>query len=481
MAERRSAKQAHEARSQHRDSWLIVFVVGLAIIVFGNLLGIGPWWLATAVSIVMVGFAYAIRESTVSGDAKGDSIYYLGLLFTFVALVAALISFDWGTPDTDASGTSGAIRNFGIALLTTIVGLAGRVWFTMSHESPGDVAETAKLALEHAVSEMERSLNRARDDLDTLANKFRESAVELGRTTGAIAASTEKAARTVSSLDNFAEGVAGLATSFTNEMESFVPIVREGSTSVDTFVTSLEGIETKVNNLGDYVKEAGVQLHLAFSDMSEEARASADAVPGFRKGLQDAASKVAALNTTLAELESGADNATKAFGRMGENVDGTHLGQVLVEAAQQARTMRESFGSIGDRTTILDDELNNFGQAAISTQRSLIGLSSTSGLVDAELSEVGNDLSGQVAGIRVHTEKLNKNLAALRDETAESTKTLDGLRGQMRGLEQDIAETRQQRLAGKPLNEPFAELSRATPRSARGAIHFVRQLFRRSS
>ena len=137
----RSASQSEEARRRHRDAWLLVLALGCAIIFAGNLLGIGPWWLASAIAACMIVYGVVVARHVddvdVPGDTKGDSIYYLGLLFTFAALVAELISFDWGTPGGDGSGTAGSIRNFGIALLTTIVGLAGRVWFTMSQESPG--------------------------------------------------------------------------------------------------------------------------------------------------------------------------------------------------------------------------------------------------------------------------------------------------------------------------------------------------------
>ena len=425
-AGQRSASQAEEARKQHRDTWFIALVAGFAVIFFGNLFGIGAWWLATVAAGVMIGFAYAIKDTEVSGDAKGDSIYYLGFLFTFAALVAALISFDQGTSVTGGGATSGGIRNFGIALLTTIFGLAGRVWFAMSQESPGDVADTATLALEEAVSEMKRSLDRARDDLDTMANKFRESAIEMGKTTADIATSAAGAARTASSLDEYAGRVAEIAGSHTRSFGDFFRFVDAGSHAADGFGKSLRSLQNHVSRLHDHIKDLGPQLNLAFSAMGEEAGATAQAMPRLRKGVENAASRTASLDNTLANLQAGASGAATAFERLVQNLDGAELEPVLKEAARHASTMRA--------------ELHSLGQAAAKTRGDLTGLS------------------------------------------------LDGLKHQVLALEQDIAETRRERVAENDSQDPFApwrsenafaRYSGRMRRAARRAIDLARRRFRR--
>ncbi len=154
---------AGEARRQHRKAWLATLAMGAVFIVLANLVSLPPWLIALVLSVLMVGFGVSIRQTEVGSDSKGDSFYYLGLLFTFIALIAALIAFDWGS---DATRTIGIIRNFGIALVTTIWGLAGRVWYAMSGDAPGDLEEAIRGDLEAAVSEMKGSLDRARDHLD---------------------------------------------------------------------------------------------------------------------------------------------------------------------------------------------------------------------------------------------------------------------------------------------------------------------------
>jgi hypothetical protein len=56
-------------------------------------------------------------------DRLGDNFYYLGFIFTLASLSAALLQLRAGTPIETLLGS------FGIALATTIIGVAGRVMF----------------------------------------------------------------------------------------------------------------------------------------------------------------------------------------------------------------------------------------------------------------------------------------------------------------------------------------------------------------
>ena len=98
------------------------------------------WWTKTAfdnawfAAMVAAGvvFALAIYYLLNDEDApeeEGDNVYYLGLLFTLISLMFTLVEL-FGA-DTDAVRNAEKIRtlleNFGIALTSTIVGIAGRV------------------------------------------------------------------------------------------------------------------------------------------------------------------------------------------------------------------------------------------------------------------------------------------------------------------------------------------------------------------
>jgi len=109
--------------------FLIAAVVGSAFVVLAS---VAPqqsedlfWMLArvlgTFVSLlVMIMYAASIYKDPVSGEEQADGFYYLGFTFTLVALVAALPKLD--------EGGSNITTVFAIALLTTVVGLVGRIF-----------------------------------------------------------------------------------------------------------------------------------------------------------------------------------------------------------------------------------------------------------------------------------------------------------------------------------------------------------------
>ena len=89
-----------------------------------------PWVAATvAAGVVLALIAYYMFNDEDAPEEEGDNVYYLGLLFTLISLMFALVEL-FGS-DTSAVRNAEKIRvlleNFGIALTSTVVGIAGRV------------------------------------------------------------------------------------------------------------------------------------------------------------------------------------------------------------------------------------------------------------------------------------------------------------------------------------------------------------------
>ena len=308
-----------------------------------NLIEIGPWWVALGVAAWMVAYGYFIErtvdEADVPSDTKGESIYYLGLLFTFAAMIAALITFDWGAPVSDGRGTAGAFRNFGIALLTTIVGLAGRVWFTMSQESPGDIADTTRSRLEETVSLMKQSLDRARDDLDIMAHKFRDSSAGLGelaeiiaegtrntagiiaegtqQTAGIIAEGKRRTADAYDALDAYSVQISGAARSLAREMDR-MNAVCDASTAV------LAALQDRADGIGqrfEAMQTRLVETENTLDGINRVAAPAAERVGATLQSVQETESAVSALRETLSGVRGSAERAKEALAGIADAVD----------------------------------------------------------------------------------------------------------------------------------------------------------------
>src|SRR5690606_19211012 len=85
--------------------------------------------------------------------------YYMGFLFTLVSLGAALYRFN------AADSVEGVVRDFGLAVVTTICGIGFRVFYNQVRRDPIDIERTAR----HELADMTR---RVRAELEAASQEF---------------------------------------------------------------------------------------------------------------------------------------------------------------------------------------------------------------------------------------------------------------------------------------------------------------------
>src|SRR5215208_1513539 len=107
-------------------SGLLFFAVvflGSGYIVFSKLRGFDPLYVTSVPVLIMVAYALVLgvaRLFRLRDDQSGDNLYYMGFLFTLTSLAVSLYQFN-------SEGSAELIvRNFGIAIASTIAGIALR-------------------------------------------------------------------------------------------------------------------------------------------------------------------------------------------------------------------------------------------------------------------------------------------------------------------------------------------------------------------
>jgi len=108
-------------------------------------------------------YVLATPRYRIRSDRAGDSLYYLGFLYTMVSLACSLYEFN-----ESASNTADVVTNFGIALATTILGLMLRVVYHQLREDPFDTEQEARLELAEAAARLHGVLLKAEADFDRL-------------------------------------------------------------------------------------------------------------------------------------------------------------------------------------------------------------------------------------------------------------------------------------------------------------------------
>ena len=443
-AERHDAGEAH---GQHRNAWLCSLAIGAVFIVVANLIGLSPWWVATGTSLVMVAFGLAVREIEVSSDSKGDSVYYLGLLFTFIALVAALVAFDWGA---DATRTIGIIRNFGVALITTIVGLGGRVWYAMSGDAPGDLEEAIRGDLEDAVSEMKGSLDRARDQLEILVNTFADSGEAMAATVGRISATADKAAQTTKVLEEQTNMVAGIAESLTGIMNAFRDAVEGGAGAALGLRESLGGIGGRLASLGKQLASAGANVQdfrSALAGTQKAARPIAEAIRESAAGVASVANETASLRGTVSGLLRRAHETNSVVEQIGGHAREAddNVRSTLAEANRanrsvqyltgQAGAVGEAFASIRESVGDARDGVANVAVSARSLEEKVIAINS-------------RRLSESVDSARRRADEFGSALSRLLDQSGKLSQILTVACKEVKQLSVETTEARRKIRSG---------------------------------
>src|SRR5579859_3254689 len=115
---------------------------GAAYIVLAKLAGIGQFLVTFVPILVMVAYALLIwfaRNLRLRDDQAGDNLYYMGFLFTLTSLGVSLYQFN------ASRAAEEIVQNFGIAIGSTITGIALRVIFNQMRRDPVEVERVMRL------------------------------------------------------------------------------------------------------------------------------------------------------------------------------------------------------------------------------------------------------------------------------------------------------------------------------------------------
>ena len=132
-----------------------VVAAGCAYIIFSKIRGLPALYVTSIPVLIMIGYALLLglaRFFRLRDDQSGDNLYYMGFLFTLTSLAVSLYQF---------SGTGTAeqiVQNFGIAIASTIAGIALRIFFNQMRRDPVEIEHTARLELAEASRKVKREL-----------------------------------------------------------------------------------------------------------------------------------------------------------------------------------------------------------------------------------------------------------------------------------------------------------------------------------
>jgi hypothetical protein len=132
-----------------------VVVIGSAYIIASKLSHFGAFAVTAVPVSIMIVYALVlggVRLFQLRDDQSGDNLYYMGFLFTLTSLAVSLYQF------SAAGSAEQIVQNFGIAIASTIAGIALRILFNQMRRDPIEVEATARLELAEASRRVKREL-----------------------------------------------------------------------------------------------------------------------------------------------------------------------------------------------------------------------------------------------------------------------------------------------------------------------------------
>jgi hypothetical protein len=300
-----------------------------------------------------VGGARLLDRAILSRQEFGDSVYYLGFLFTLIALTVSLFGVA-----PDELDTQGLVYRFGVALTTTIVGLAARIWLT--HFLPMRSAELARLeddavrsvqvaqarfdqlsrsmtvqgeAFEAAVAKTVKDLDQAGKTIQTAAKRFSGAAADGGE---ALSAGVQRSAQMFTTATNSAakQAVEELRRSGTVVSDAISGVAKAASDSATRMTTAFQSASDGIAASTDTLRQQ-VQASPLPSDLF------ADAIKAPLESLQDALEQATTsaqtLMTRAADLGSQGDSIVSSLEGLAKAA-----AEVASAATQQMREVRDA-------------------------------------------------------------------------------------------------------------------------------------------
>lgn len=335
--------------------FFVLFVAGSAAIWTMKLLGFRQW----EVTLVPIGLmlfyalvAVATKRYRIREDRVGDNCYYLGFLFTLVSLSHALWVYD-----PDGSGAADIIANFGIALGTTILGLAFRVLFNQMREDPVEYEREARQSLAEASMALRSQLSDVATEMSSFKRKIVQITEEGVRdvTTSASTSMTQQVERFAAVATDVNEKIQVAFGTFTDHAVRLNEIASKSVEALHTLFERIDKIEASPELLAKKFDPIVQKFDEVASEAQKRNRAQTTDMKRLREAIDAAVAASEALHTSLAGSDRILSGHLTSFG--------ARIEETLSGAARIAETLTRSGDALAAQVDAVTRSGTAIGQA----------------------------------------------------------------------------------------------------------------------
>jgi len=448
-----------DALERHNNLWLQLVLAGAVVAVLATVvaevLAVDDDrndWLVHAIAAgflsgIMVLYARLGRR-TVALDVRADGIYYMGLLYTFIALVLVLIR----TGARDIDDATVVIGPFGIALVTTIVGLGGRVLISMQRESGvGDLADAVEdfseisRSMRMALQDVRRSTSEMQSkwwggvrEMTTSAQKMEQALTTVNEAASGLKNSLGSFGQTTRSLDQSAAALRNSLSKTNDQINRMSAVLNRTVSALDKIGNSTAGAEM------DRMGSTAATVITALERVRQPAVAAAQGLQTLHTGIENGSKGVSRWTSSceamgsaaerLVAPVSGAANKMQALADASEEVQGT-LASVKTESVPLVEKIRRldeamqgaasALERVPQTTAAAAQGLETLHASVMNGSEATDRMASSSEALGAATERLVAPVSGAVDNIQALADVSGETKEALASVTAESSPMIE--------------------------------------------------------
>lgn len=392
-------------------AFFAIFVIGSAAVIVMKALGADMAFVILVPCVLILTYAVVVFFSPrlrIRDDRAGDSLYYLGFLFTMVSLAHSLYEFR----SADSTNPKSLVANFGVALATTILGMALRVMFHQMREDPDAMESEVRMEMAAAASQFRTELQQAVADFGVLR-------LAVGQTI------TETRDKSSQAASNMAQAVAATAAKAISEVSARATSNIEGQTA--EFRSVLETVASEI-------KETAREAQGSFRRINRAADKTLEAVSKLAQRIDAVELPADTLRQKLESVGDGFAQTVQALGqKLKQDIEGLeslHAAMAgISEAANSLNRAASDAAGARARWTELERAAQDDIAAALSRLRSS---------VEEIASQVQNALNRQA---EMSAEAWERELRRVRDSVSTWEEGVAAMTSGLRSLAEEYVST----------------------------------------
>ena len=196
---------------------LFAILIGVGIVAIGAGTFFNNLFINLAIPVViMIYYTYTVYyedEGALSIEQKADSVYYMGFIYTLVAMTASLVAL----ANNDQLDFNSVVINFGLALTTTIIGLVVRImWLQLDSQSLDDAESILKDRIIKQTRKLSEETENIITNMTALSSQLHDASNQLTTNFDSLSESFDLSTAVNSNLTSMTVSAENINTTFTN-------------------------------------------------------------------------------------------------------------------------------------------------------------------------------------------------------------------------------------------------------------------------